>query len=147
MFPKQKISPINFIIRSNKQTGSALVIAVFIIVVMSLIGLALVRLLSSSAESVAYEVIGTRAYAAAQSGAQWQLMRTFPFNNAAAQCNLTQEMTMPSIKGLSACEVNVTCEATAPYNGVIYYTISSEAVCTVGNVITSRTIEIEARTL
>jgi len=130
----------------KNQAGSALVIAVFIIIVMSLLGIALVKMLSSSAEAVAYEVIGTRAYTAAQSGAQWQLLRTFPLNNTGAQCQLSQSMPTPSVEGLSSCNVNVACTVSI-YDDTSYYTITSTATCNVGNVMTSRSIEIEAKSL
>ena len=67
---------------SNKerQSGSALVIAIFVLVIMTLLGSALIRMQSSSAETVVYEVMGTRAYAAAQTGIQWQLKEVFPLN-------------------------------------------------------------------
>ena len=67
--------------------GSALIMAVFVIVVMTVLGAALMRILSASAESVAYEVLGTRALAAAQTGAQWQLQQVFPLNSGALHCD------------------------------------------------------------
>ena len=55
---------------SNKQKGSALVLAIFIIVVMTLLGTALVRMISTNAETIVYEVVGIRAYQAAQAAIQ-----------------------------------------------------------------------------
>ena len=66
----------------RRQSGSALVTAIFVLVIMTLLGSALIRMQSSSAETVVYEVIGTRAYAAAQAGVQWQLTELFPLNTA-----------------------------------------------------------------
>ncbi|HBY85826.1 MAG TPA: type II secretory pathway component, partial [Colwellia sp.] len=63
---------------SNEQRGSALVLALFIIVVTTLLGAALVRMISANSETIAYEVIGTRAYQAAQAGAQRKLSELFP---------------------------------------------------------------------
>jgi MSHA biogenesis protein MshP len=144
MFLNQK--NINLNAYRNQQKGSALVIAIVIIVVMSLLGVALVRMLSSSNEAVAYEVIGTRAYTAAQTGAQWQLMRTFPLNNAASECALNVNMPLADIDGLSNCVITVDCSST-DYDNVTFYTITSNGQCSAGHVITSRIVEIEARNL
>ena len=65
-------------LNKSNHSGSALVIAIFVLVIMTLIGSALIRMQSSSAETVVYEVMGTRAYAAAQTGIQWQLTEVFP---------------------------------------------------------------------
>jgi MSHA biogenesis protein MshP len=149
---------------SKKQRGSALVIAVFIIVVMTVLGVALVRMLGASSESVAYEVIGTRAYAMAQTGVQWAGGKVFPLNSGALHCDGTtpvansgNDFTSSSIfsppssisnnDGLNGCQISsLTCND-LKYDDVVYFTISSTGRCDVGGVITSRTIVIEARSL
>jgi len=145
------------------QQGSALVIAVFIIVVMTVLGLALVRMLGASSESVAYEVIGTRAYATAQTGAQWAGREIFPLGTGTAlhcdgrivsessSSSTTQILNPPSginkAGGLAGCEISQLKCDDLKYDGVAYFTISSTGQCQVGGVITSRTIVIEARSL
>ena len=52
------------------QRGSALMLALFIIIVVALLGTTLVRVLSTSSEAIAQEVIGTRALMAANSAMQ-----------------------------------------------------------------------------
>jgi len=133
----------------SKQKGSAIVIAIFVIVVMALLGAALVKILSSSAESVAYEVIGTRAYAAAQTGAQWQLLEVFPHNtNAATACkNIIVEPNLSNVQGLEFCQASVSCNDGGVFKGTTYYVITSVGQCSFGGVITSRTVMIEARSL
>jgi MSHA biogenesis protein MshP len=133
----------------TKQKGSAIVIAIFVIVVMALLGAALVKILSSSAESVAYEVIGTRAYAAAQTGAQWQLLEVFPHNtNTATACkNFITEPDLSNVKGLEYCQATVNCDDGGTFTGTTYYVITSVGQCSFGGVITSRTVIIEARSL
>jgi len=148
----------------NKQQGSALVIAVFIIVVMTVLGLALVRMLGASSESVAYEVIGTRAFTAAQTGAQWAGREIFPLGtgfslhcdgSTVSESNTSfvtpQTLNPPSSignnNGLENCLVSsLKCED-LKYDGVAYFTITSTGQCNVGGVTTSRTIVIEARSL
>ena len=133
----------------RKQSGSALVIAVFVIVVMSLIGAALVRMLASSSEAVAYEVIGTRTFAAAQSGAQWQLALVFPLGsttNVAACDTVAAEPDISTVSGIKNCSFTVTCSANE-FNNEHYFVIKSTGSCSVGGIITSRTIEVEAQSL
>lgn len=131
----------------KKQKGSALVIAIFIIVVMTLLGTALVRMISSNAETIAYEVIGTRAYQAAQTGAQKKMSQLFPLSPAVGVCNInTVPDDFSSIKGLENCTaINVGCIEDATVNGVTYYTITSTGQCNIAGVSTSRKIEISAR--
>jgi MSHA biogenesis protein MshP len=133
------------------QRGSALVIAIFIIIVMSLLGAALVNMLDSSQESVAYEVLGTRAYAAAQSGAQWQLGQIFQAgaaSDAVNACSVAAPPTISSTDGLKGCEIinPVTCSEYT-HDTVRYFTIVSTGECTIDGEKTSRTIEVKARSL
>lgn len=141
----------DFIVRNralNKQKGSALVIAIFIIVIMTLLGSALVKIISSNAETIAYEVIGTRAYQAAQIGSQKKMSQLFPLLPNNGECLGDVEYNFSSIEGLENCKaVNVGCIEEATVNGVTYYTITSTGQCSVAGVFTSRTIEISARRL
>ena len=138
---------------SCKQKGSALVMAIFIIVVMTLLGSALVRMVSSNAETIAYEVLGTRAYLSAQSGAQFRMQQLFPLNSAntdAVECDDLPANTVPnfgSAEGLHNCIVSELTCTDFTHENVTYYTITSTGQCTIDNEVTSRTIEIEARSL
>lgn len=132
-----------------RQSGSALVIAIFVLVIMTLIGNALIRMQSSTAEAVVYEVMGTRAYAAAQTGIQWQLSEIFPLNTASVtlcKANIV-EPTISGVTGLENCQFEVTCDDSISHDGVQYYTLTSLGTCSVAGVETSRTIEIEARNI
>lgn len=132
-----------------KHSGSALVIAIFILVIMTLVGSALIRMQSSSAESVVYEVMGTRAYAAAQTGLQWQLTQIFPLNTTGitlCAANIV-EPTISTITGLENCGFEISCDSTISHDGVQYYTLTSTGSCQVASIKTSRTIEVEARSI
>jgi len=132
----------------NKQKGSALVIAIFIIVVMTVLGSALVRMVSSNAETIAYEVIGTRAYQAAQAGAQRKLSEVFPLLPSSGACSADSTYDLSTIEGLENCEVSdVDCVEDATVDGVTYYTVTSTGQCSIAGVFTSRQIEIKARSL
>lgn len=134
---------------SNKQQGSALVLALFIMVVTTLLGAALVRMISSNSETIVYEVIGTRAYQAAQAGAQRKLSEVFPLLPGSVQCSqnsLYNEFS--TVQGLNNCvAINVDCIEGPIVDDITYYTITSTGQCNVAEVFTSRTIEIKARRL
>ncbi|NQZ88440.1 MAG: pilus assembly PilX N-terminal domain-containing protein [Colwellia sp.] len=137
--------------RTNRQSGSALVIAIFVIIVLSLLGAALVKTLDSSQESVAFEVFGTRAYNTAQTGIQWQLAQIFPLGGTIQTCasisNIPPDVS--AISGFEGCEIILAVDACVDFlhDSSRYYTITSTGQCNVGAEITSRTIEVEARSL
>ena len=133
--------------------GSALVIAIFVIVVMSLLGMALVKMMDSSQQNVAFEVLGTRAFSAAQTGAQWQLAQLFPvgLNSASANTCAGVSQAPPPVHnapGLQDCFIAspITCEDFL-HDGVRYYTITSVGQCQLDGEVTSRIIEVEARSM
>lgn len=141
----------------STQRGSALVIAVFIIIVISLLGAALVKILDSSQENVAFEVIGTRAYTAAQIGVQWQLAQIFPLavagNDAEVRtCNdiVLPPPTISGTKGLHSCDIVLDaithCEEFLNQD-VRYFRVTSTGQCNIDGEIVSRTVQVEARSL
>ncbi|WP_206485138.1 pilus assembly PilX N-terminal domain-containing protein [Thalassotalea sp. G2M2-11] len=136
-----------FLKRDNQ--GSALVIAIFVIVVMTVIGAALVRMLSTSAETIAYEVLGTRAYNAAQIGLQWRLQQVFPLNEPAKACNALTDPkpALSTITGLENCTIASLNCVDEQIAGTRYYTITSTGQCNIAGVLTSRTLEVQAREL
>ncbi|MFT5814434.1 MAG: MSHA biogenesis protein MshP [Psychroserpens sp.] len=143
-FPSQSAKPQD----PNHQTGSALVIAIFVITVLSVLGAALVKMLESSQESVAYEVLGTRAYTAALSGLQWQLAEIFPLSNSPSACAdiVNAPPSFDDTLGLAQCSVSVSCDD-FEHDSIRYYTITSTGTCAIGSEFTSRKIAVEARSL
>ena len=146
------------------QQGSALILAVFVMVVIMLFGATMMRLLSTSGEAVAQEVLGSRALSAANSGIQGQLQKLFPLNNAAPMVSCPVSPASPSsnsynfstIVGLTQCKAVVSCSNYVINNGVKYYRLTSIGTC--GNlttmvansksvVVSSRTVQVEARSL
>jgi MSHA biogenesis protein MshP len=144
-----------------QQKGSALLMALFIIIVLTLLGGALMRVLSTGSESIAQEVLGTRAYSAANSAIQSELQKLFPLNGAASVCNGTFNYNFSSsganIDGLYHCEATTSCDAyaTHPVDGSQFYRLTSTGKCgssalssqSLDTVVSSRTIQIEARSL
>ncbi|MBL4940147.1 MAG: pilus assembly PilX N-terminal domain-containing protein [Colwellia sp.] len=135
-------------IKKNKQSGSALVIALFVITVMSLLGVALVKMIGSNAESIAYEVFGTRAYQAAQAGVQRKMAELFPLLPSSGVCLAGVDYDFSAIDGLDGCSaLDVVCTTDATVAGITYYTITSTGQCRVAGILTSRSIELKARSL
>ena len=134
--------------------GSSLVIAIFVIVVMSLLGAALVKMMDSSQENVAFEVLGTRAYTAARTGVQWQLAQLFPvgLNSESVKTCDSVNNDLPDISnipGLQGCLIvdPIECEDFLHDGNVRYYTITSVGQCNINGEVTSRVIEVEARSM
>jgi len=139
-------------ILKSKSQGSALIMAVFVILVMTVLGAALMRILSSSSESVAYEVLGTRAFAAAQTGVQWQLQQVFPLGAAAVACpgQAFIDANKPVITntiGLNNCQISELSCADFVHDGIRYYQVTSTGQCDINGEVTSRTVEVQARSL
>ena len=131
----------------QKQRGSALVIAVFVIVVMLALAVGLSRLLISSSETVVYEVQGTRALFAAQSGLDIALTQLFPLNGTAAGCGAVTTSRSFNADSLQSCSVSISCTpfTNAAPDNITLFQLSSTAECTAGGFQTRRTVQIEVR--
>lgn len=114
------------------ERGSALLIALFVIVVMGLLAAALGRFLSDSGERFTVDVRGTRALMAAQSGLEIGLYRLYPNNQWSAQrCDALTSVPF-AVAGLVDCKVILTCQtvvASAAGNTLTGYRFRSEGVC------------------
>ena len=92
-----------------RQKGSALMMSLFVMVILILLGNALVKVLSSSSEATAQEVIGTRAYMAANSDMQAKLQQLFPLNDGTLVCDPAPPINdLSHIEGLFHCEAYTT---------------------------------------
>jgi len=146
----------------TSQNGSALAIAVFIIVVMAVLAAGITKSISSSSDQVVYEVLGTRALFAAESANEKGLAQIFPLTGSAnvSVCVASQTTDFSQI-GLVNCVATTTCTLNEPTNSnTKYYQIVSTGVCkarllndasdySCGNekICVSRTIEVEAKVL
>jgi MSHA biogenesis protein MshP len=130
-----------------------------------LLGSALMRVLSSSSEAIAQEVIGTRAYLAANSAMQAELQQLFPLNSSST-CPLAPlapaisshnfSTSGKNIDGLYHCTATTSCSLYfTDAENINYYRITSTGKCGSGTiaanstavVVSSRTIQMEARSL
>lgn len=146
-----------------KQQGSALSIAVFIIVAMSLLVAAISKSISSSTDQSIQEVLGTRALLAAESGNELVLAMLFPLDTPSlTSCPVITPPDFSAIDGLKNCVVSTQCSYIDPdAQGTSYYLVESTGVCKAllaGNisdftcsnaddVCVSRSIEVEAKAL
>ncbi|MFB2649553.1 MSHA biogenesis protein MshP [Shewanella mangrovisoli] len=131
-----------------RQGGSALIIGIFVITVMFLLAAALINIVEDADTGLTQEVWGTRALAAANSGADAALAQLFPLNaptNATATCtSVSSSWTPPAVVGFHACSVSLSCTSYA-VGTVTQFRINSKAICESGDTRVSRQVEVEAR--
>ena len=134
---------------ARRQGGSALVIGIFVITVMFLLAAALINIVEDADTGLTQEVWGTRALAAANSGADAALAQLFPLNAAAnytPSCSsVSSTWTPPYVAGFHACSVAIKCTRYSVVGVITQYRINSTAVCESGDTRVSRQVEVEAR--
>lgn len=128
----------------NKQTGISLAILLFIVVILALLSAALVRINSQSVISNAHQVIATRAFFAAESGANFQSMRIFPLSGGSVCANQNFNI---NVNGLNGCTAETQCN-TFNIDGQDFYQIISQGQCNAGQDFqATRTIEVRMQAL
>lgn len=102
------------------QRGFSLISAIFLLVVISALGLFAVTVSTSQQQNAANDAQGSRAYQAAKAGLEWSAFQiTHPVEGAAfiTACQngtALPQPTMPAGTQLSAFSLSVSCTATAP---------------------------------
>lgn len=144
MFPRQK--PISAL---GRQAGLGLPAAIFVIVVLALVVLALANLEERTGESLGQDVQSNHAFWAAESGAQAGLSVLFPPGGTPSNCGnayFSGAHTIPSAaQGLAGCTFTVTCSAQTDTAGNSYFTLTSTGVCGGGVDRAQRMVEVGAR--
>lgn len=131
----------------HAQRGSALVVAIFVIVVTGLLVATLATLVRTSSDSVVTEVYGTRAFTAAQSGLQQGMNQLFPLDGEMQSCSAVQSsMDFTNAEGLQNCKVDIACSSDT-YASDEHYRLVATGQCTVGSQTTARVLAMEARTV
>lgn len=129
---------------AKRQQGSALMMAVFIIVVMSLLVAGLAAMLARQSGTVVYEVWGTRAYLAAESGLQGGLVKLYPMNNSGLAGCFTDFQQHFNAEGLAGCQAEVQCQYVPSSDDMpAVARVTSRASCQGGRLTTSRTLSVE----
>ena len=125
------------------QRGSMLVIALFVIIVLALLGLTMTRLLSSSSEAIIHEVLGQRALNAARAGIECAVADEF-----GTSCTHHPEKIFNGVTGLENCSYNV---EESPPKAIVdggktfsYLTITSTGQCTAGKINVTRFVYVDA---
>lgn len=149
MFPNRSIT------RSATQ-GAALPVALFIIVVMALVGAALVRIVVDTSAGVVNDVIGQRAFNAARSGAELFLVQLFPLDEPTNEslCEERDAALSPddnvavytesfTTAGLHGCSAHVYCDFAAA-EGITHFRIVSQGRCDAGDLSYTKELLLEA---
>lgn len=99
----------------SRQRGISLVAAIFLVVVLAFLAVAIVTVTSTQQAAFGLDVQGTRAYQAARSGVEWGLhrqLRSGALCPAASGASSTSSFAMPASTTLSQYTVTVTCTTT-----------------------------------
>ncbi len=119
----------------SAEKGSALVMVIFIMVVLALLLAALAYITAQSNQNSAYQIASTRAYWAAQSGAEWGTYQIAPATGSAASQCFSPNPAYPgigSIPGLKGCSATVACSS-ASTASTTSYQITSQGACPAGD--------------
>lgn len=108
----------------RRSAGVGLVTAIFLLVVLAALALAIVSLSSSQQVSSYLDVQGTLAYQAARTGGE---IGTYRALRGATKCPPPDNIAMPAGTSLSQFTVTVTCENPATIPGVERYLIRATA--------------------
>ncbi len=123
----------------RRQRGLGLPMAIFIIVIVGSVLLAMTDLNTSGTQGFSQDYQSQRAFYAAESGAQVALNRIFMGGAACGNFNLSL-----SANGLAGCAVSVNCTQVSVAS-INYYSINSDATCGSGAEMGRRQIEVRAR--
>ncbi len=127
-----------------RQQGFSLASAIFILVIMALLAAAVVSLFDKGNKGITQEVLSTRAFFAAESGAQFMLGQLFSLSGGAANCSASNNLSY-NATGFAGCSSNMSCSS-RNINGETYYTINSTGTCAAGPDRAVRQVELQART-
>jgi MSHA biogenesis protein MshP len=132
----------------NRQKGSSIMMAIFVLIVVGLLGSAMVSLLNQSEEGVAREVVSMRALMAAESGAERGLQQALGGACPGTGVTLAPMLnwSFASSTGLQGCDAVVSCAAQL-IDGTNYYTIKSHGECGPADSRAHRIIQLQAQAI
>jgi len=122
------------------ERGIGLAAAVFLVLVVALLVVAIVRSVQTSGEAFARDVLSHRAFLAAESGVQLALNRLFPPLGSGACADRSYDL---AGVGLPGCRALVACRSESVAAGTTY-TLESAGRCDVGAMAAERTILVRA---
>ena len=121
-----------------KQAGLGLVGAIFVIVVVSMLSVAMSRMLESDQTSQSYELLSLKAFLAAESGAQLGVNRLLPPAGGGVCAAMTFNFDDFSLK---SCFADVSCSSLI-VGTKTYYTLTSSGTCQAGPFTTRRSVQV-----
>lgn len=113
-------------LRQQRQRGVGIVTAIFLLVVIAGLIVAMVSVLTTQQTESAQDEQGARAYQAARAGIEWALFIAQPTENPAPvglNCPNTYSFGFHPLTSLGSFRVTVSCGAVTTLNGVKHYTI------------------------
>ena len=126
----------------HRQAGMGIIGAIFLITVVAVLAVAITRTVRTSGEAFALEVMSSRAFLAAESGAQLAVREIYPASGAGVCADAARPLDQI---GLRQCTANTQCRVQVT-NGVSYYTVESAGRCTDGaDVIAERVVLVRTR--
>jgi len=129
---------------ARRQRGAAMLFAIAIIVVASLLGAAMVRMLRVEQVGVARDVLSTRALLAADSAAQKAMYDLFQSGSTCVSPGPSISFT--GISGLNNCSATSACTSfTATGSSKKYYSVRTTGTCGSNTDPATRQIEVLAR--
>ncbi|MFC3678700.1 hypothetical protein [Bacterioplanoides pacificum] len=110
----------------QRSRGFSLPVAVFIVVILSLVALAVNRLSETGARSYVKTLLSTRAFYAAESGLQLTLPEVL--NTVSCSCAGVADIQF-TVAGLSGCQAEINCDDSLLVAGERYCQIESRGRC------------------
>jgi len=126
---------------NKHQHGLGLVGAIFVIVVISLMSVAMSRMLLSNSDSFSYDVVGLKAFLAAESGAHLGLNRTLSPAGGGSCADRTFSFTDAS---LGRCSATVSCVSQV-VNADTFYVLTSVGQCGGADIVAERTVQVRVQ--
>lgn len=105
----------------HDKNGFALVAAIFVLVILSLLGIFLIRIFTVGSASTMFSIQGVRAYFAARSAFDWGVYQAVVNSNCPASTTIS--LSQAGVSGFSAV---VQCSALATSEGTLY-TITAQS--------------------
>jgi MSHA biogenesis protein MshP len=110
----------------NKQGGFSIVMAIFILVVLGLLGGYMATFTAVQTDTTAYALQGAKAYQAARAGIEWALAQI----NTSNSCTLVNAQTALTFNGLNGFTVSLSCIPQTVYEGgntLTYFSIDAKS--------------------
>lgn len=137
------------VVANKIEQGFSIIMAIFILVVLGLLAVAMLSIISAGSDSVAREVLSARALMAAKSGAERKLNEIFPPGAVVnpAACQTSPATSYAGFSGLVGCSnVSVVVDCTfVTVNTVSYFTVTSEGRCGPSAEPAVRIVEVQAK--